>query len=76
MGFGKRALRYGTEPESPRSNGKTFFGLHLCLTGKYCKNPEVPVAQLNVSPARAITWFVGATIYCTFFNNNLLPLST
>ena len=27
-------------------------------------------AQLNANPARAITWFVGVTIYCTFWNNN------
>ena len=49
---------------------KLFFGLHLCLAGKYCKNPKMPVAPLNVNPARAITWLVGVTIYCTFFNNN------
>ena len=33
----------------------------------------MPGAQLNVNPARAITWFVGVTIYCTFFNNNSPP---
>ena len=43
------------------------------MAGKYCKNPKVPGAQLNVNPARAITWFVGVTIYCTFFNNNSPP---
>ena len=52
---------------------KTFFGLHLYSTGKYCKNPIVPGAQLSVNPARAKTWFVGVTIYCTFFNNNSPP---
>ena len=31
------------------------------------------VAQLNINPARAITRFVGVTIYCTFFNNNSPP---
>ena len=60
-------------PEAPRSNGKTFSGLHLYLAGKYCGNPKVPGAQLNVNPARAITWFVDGTIYCTFFNNNSPP---
>ena len=30
----------------------------------------MPEAQLNVNPARAITWFVGVTICCAFFNNN------
>ena len=48
----------------------TFFGPHLYLAEKYCENPKVPGAQLNVNPARAITWLVGVTIYCTFFNNN------
>ena len=66
-------LTYGTVPGAPRSNGKTFFSLLLYLAGKYCKNLEVPGAQLNVNPARAITWFVGVTIYCTFFNNNPHP---
>ena len=30
----------------------------------------MPRAQLNVNSARAITWFVGVTIYCTYFNDN------
>ena len=51
----------------------TFFGLHLYLAGKYCKNLKVPGVQLNENPARAITCFVGITIYCTFFNNNSPP---
>ena len=51
---------------------KIFFGFHLYLAGNYCKNPKVPGAQLNVNPAPAITWFVGVTIYSTFFNNNSL----
>ena len=60
-------------PGAPRSNGKIFFGLHLYLAGKYCENFKVPRAQLDVNPARAITWFVGVTIYCTFFNSNSPP---
>ena len=47
-----------------------FFGLHLFLARKYCENLKVPGAQLNVNPARVITWFAGVTIYGTFFNNN------
>ena len=31
------------------------------------------MTQLNINPARAITWFAGVTIYCTFFNNNSPP---
>ena len=56
--------------QGPRAQIRFFFGLHLYLAGKYCKNLEVPGAQLNVNPAQAATWFVGVTIYCTFFNNN------
>ena len=63
-------LTYGTVPGAQRSNGKTFFGLHLYLAEKYCKNFIVAGAQLNANPARGITWFVGETIYCTFWNNN------
>ena len=59
-------------PGAPRSD-KTFFDLHLYLAGKYCENLKVPGAQLDVSPARGITWFLSVTIYCTFFNNNSPP---
>ena len=34
---------------------------------------KVPGAQLNLNAAQVITWFVGVTIYCTFFNNNSPP---
>ena len=59
-------------PWTPRSD-KTFFILHLYLAGKYCKNLKVPEAQLNVNSARAITWFVGVTMYSTFFNYKTPP---
>ena len=52
---------------------RLFSGLHLYLAGKYCENPKVTGAQLDVNPARAKTWFVGVTIYCTFFDNNSPP---
>ena len=51
---------------------KLFFGLNQFLAEKYCKN-QAPEVQLNVNPAQAITWFVGVTIYSTFFGNNLPP---
>ena len=65
-------LTDGPVPGAPRSY-KTFFGLHLYLAGKYCKNPKVPGVQLNVNPALAVTWLVGKTIYWTFFSNNFPP---
>ena len=52
---------------------KVFFGLHLYSAQQYCKNFKVPGGQLNVNPTRAITWFVGITIYCAFFNYNSPP---
>ena len=61
------------QSQGPRAQIRLFFGLHLYLARKYYKNPNVPGAQLNVNPTRAITWFVGVTIYCTFFTNNSSP---
>ena len=58
-------LTYGTVLETRAQMVRPFFVLHLYLARKYCENPEVPRAQLNVNPARAITWFVGVTTYCT-----------
>ena len=60
-------------PWAPRSEIKFLFDLHLYLAEKYCKNLKMPGAQLNVNPARAITLFVGVTIYRTFFINNSPP---
>ena len=60
-------LTDGTVPGAPRSD-KTMY-----LAGKYSKNLKVPGTQLNINPARAIPWFVGVTIYLTFFNNNSPP---
>ena len=59
--------------QGPHAQIRLFFGLHLYLAEKCCKSLKVPEAQLNVNPAREITWFVGVTIYGTFFNNNSPP---
>ena len=60
--------------QGPLTQIRLCFGLHLYLAEKYCKKKnKVPGAQLNVNPARAITWFVGVTLYCIFFNNNSHP---
>ena len=60
--------------QGPRAQIRLFFGLHLYLVKKYCEELKVPGAPLNVNPARAITRFVGVTIYFTFFDNNSPPL--
>ena len=52
--------------QGPHAQIRLFFGLHLYLAEKYCENPKVLGAQLNVNPVRAITWFVSVSIYCTF----------
>ena len=44
--------------QGPRAQIRRFFGLHLYLAEKYCKNLKVPRAQFNVNLARAIAWFV------------------
>ena len=58
--------------QGPCTQIKLFWS-YLYLAGKYCENPKVPGAQLNVNPARAIAWLVGVTIYCRFFYNSLSP---
>ena len=50
-----------------------FFGFHLYLARKYCKNPKEPWSPHNVNPAQARTWCVGVTIYRAFFDNNSPP---
>ena len=66
--------------QEPRAHIILFFGLYLYLAGKYCKNPKVPGAQLNVNPTRECKSDSGnnmvwrrITIYCTFFNYNSPP---
>ena len=38
--------------QGPRAQVRILFGFHLYLAGKYCENPKLPGAQLNVNPAR------------------------
>ena len=65
-------LTYGTVTGAPRSN-KTFVWSLPVFGKQILPKSQVPGAQLNVNAARAITWFVGVTIYWTFFNNNSPP---
>ena len=37
------------------------------------RKTQSAMAQLEVNPAKAKTWFVGVTIYCAFLNNNSPP---
>ena len=59
--------------QGPRAHIRFAFGLHLYLAGRYCVNPKVLGAQHSVNSARAKTWLVGVTIYCTFFIYNWSP---
>ena len=62
-------------PGTPCSDGKTFCGFHLYLPRRCCKNLEKPRGLHNVNPARAITWFVGVTNYCTIFQQHFTSTS-
>ena len=42
---------------------RLYFGFQLCR--KCCKNPQSARSLRNVTTARAITWLLGVTIYCT-----------
>ena len=57
----------------PRARIKFSFWSSSVFEQKYGKNFKVLGAQLNVNPAWAITWLVGVTIYCTFFNSKSPP---
>ena len=59
--------------QGPHGQIRIFLVFTSTWQENIAKNPKVPEAQLNVNPARAITWFVGVTIYCTFFDYNSLP---
>ena len=62
--------------QGPRvqNNGKSFLVLTYIWQEDVAKNFEVLGAPHNVSPARAIAWLQGVTIYCTIFQ--LQPTST
>ena len=64
-----RDLPYGTGPRALRSDGKTLFLVYTYSA----KISNVSGASRNVNQARAITWQLGVTIYCTVFNNNSPP---
>ena len=56
-----------------RSNLRTFYGLHLHLTERCCKNFQSATGPAWCKIGPAITWLVGVNIYIVlFFNNNSL----
>ena len=55
--------------QGPCTHMVRLFLLFMCIWQEdVAKIPEVPGAPRNANPAREITWLVGVTIYCTFFN--------
>ena len=56
-----------------RSDSRTFFGLHLYLAGRCCKNPLSARGSAQCKPGPRITCFVRVTIYCTIFENDSTP---
>ena len=57
-------------PGAPRSNGKTFFWCSPVFDRKILQKSQGAKGPTRCKSGQAITWFVGVTIYCTFFNNN------
>ena len=53
--------------EAPRSDGETSLVFTYIWLKDVKKISKVPSAPRNMNPARAITWLVGVTIYCTIF---------
>ena len=47
------------------SDGKTFFGLHLYLPGRCCKNSLSARGHAQCKSGPGITCLVSITIYCT-----------
>ena len=50
-----------------RSNGEPFLVFVYIWLKDVEKISKVLCAPRNVNPARAITWLVGVTLYCTIF---------
>ena len=56
---------------APSWNRKTFFGLHLYLAKRCCKNLQSARGLARCKPSPTITWLVGVTIYCTIFQKQI-----
>ena len=61
------------QPRAQRSDGETFFGLHLYLAERCCKNLQNAKGPAHVNSAPTITWQVGLTSIVSFLNNNPPP---
>ena len=57
----------------PRVHIRLFLIFIYIWQENITKIPKFQGSKLNVNPAWAITWLVGITIYCRFFNNNSPP---
>ena len=47
--------------KAPRTDGKTFFGLHIYLAGKCCNNLQSTRGPVQYKSGPGITWLVRAT---------------
>ena len=65
-------LTYGSVPGVPRS-GKTFLWSSPVFDRKILQKSQGARGPTQCKSGPAITWFVGLTMYFTFFNNNLPP---
>ena len=51
-----------------RSDSRIFFGLHLHLAGRCCKNPLIARDPAQCKSDPEITCLVRVTIYCAIFS--------
>ena len=47
---------------APRTDGKTFFGLHLYLAERCCKNSQSTRGPVQCKSGAGITWLVSLNI--------------
>ena len=69
------ALPYGTVSGSPRLDGKTFIVFYYIWQEDVAIIPKVLWDPRKVNPARAITWLVSVTSYCTIFQYRFISKS-
>ena len=61
--------------KAPRSDRRTFFGLHLHLVGRCCKNPLSARGPAQCKFCPGITCLVNVAIYRTVFQKRFTTTS-
>ena len=58
---------WGARGPAMRSDGTTFFGLHLYLAGRCCDNSQSTRGPVQYKFGSGMTWLVCVTIFCSIF---------